>query len=152
MVSVSVATIPMTLRDLDACWKLDQICFVDGETYDRDTFRDLLSHRDAYCYKAVAADTPMAGFIVGVVESDGTGHVVVLGVAPEWRRRGIGRRLMHEIEAAFVKREVRLVHLEVRTTNDAARKLYEGLGYAIAGRRLAYYTNGDDGYLMVKGL
>ncbi len=84
----------MELRDLDECWALDQRCFEDGEAYDRETFRDLLTHRSSICLKAVAAETIMVGFVVGVVEPDRTGHVVVLGVSPEWRRQGIGRRLM----------------------------------------------------------
>ena len=150
MAAVSVATLPMTLRDLDACWELDQRCFVDGEAYDRETFRDLIAHREAICLKTVAAESTMVGFAIGVVEHDRTGHVVVLGVAPGWRRRGIGRELMARLEGAFVARGVRLMHLEVRTTNDGARTLYEGIGFSVAGRRLAYYTNGDDGFLMVK--
>jgi ribosomal protein S18 acetylase RimI-like enzyme len=79
-----------------------------------------------------------------------TGHVVVLGVSPAWRRRGIGRELMARLAGAFVARGVRRMHLAVRTTNEGARTLAEGLGVSVAGRRLAYYTNGDDGYLMVK--
>ena len=71
-------------------------------------------------------------------------------MAPEWRRQGIGRALMAEVEDAFAARSIRTIHLEVRTTNNGARALYEQIGFAIAGRRLAYYTNGDDGYLMVK--
>lgn len=142
----------MTLRDVDECWRLDQRCFVDGEAYDRDTFRDLISHRDAICLKTVVAETTMAGFVIGMVESDRTGHVVVLGVSPEWRRHGVGGTLLQALESAFVDRDLHLSHLEVRTTNHAARSLYEKLGYTIAGRRLAYYTNGDDGYLMVKSI
>ena len=150
MVAAAIATTPLVVDDLDECWQLDQICFADGETYERRTFRDLIAYPDAICLKSVAAGGRMAGFVIGVVEIDRTGHVVVLGVAPEHRRRGIGRGLMARLEAMFLERDVRLIHLEVRTTNDGARALYEGLGFAIAGRRLAYYTNGDDGYLMVR--
>ena len=152
MAAVTFRTAPMGLRDLDECWALDQRCFADGETYDRETFRDLLSHRDAICLKSVADGGTMAGFIVGVVEHDKTGHVVVLGVSPDWRRLGIGRALMLDVEVEFARRGVRLVHLEVRTTNDGARALYEQLGFTVAGRRLAYYTNGDDGFLMIKAM
>lgn len=152
MVAVSLAVLPMTLRDLDDCWKLDQICFADGESYDRETFRDLLTHRDTVCFKAVSSEASLIGFVIGMIEHDRTGHVVVLGVSPECRRRGVGRRLMRTVELAFSDRDVALVHLEVRTTNDGARRLYEGLGFTIAGRRLSYYTNGDDGFLMIKGL
>jgi ribosomal-protein-alanine N-acetyltransferase len=59
---------------------------------------------------------------------------------------------MRQVEGAFQIRGTRTLHLEVRTTNLGARLLYEELGYSVAGRRLAYYTNGDDGYLMVKTL
>jgi ribosomal-protein-alanine N-acetyltransferase len=152
MAAVSLTTVAMGLQDLDECWALDQRCFADGEAYDRETFRELLSHCDALAFKAVAADSVMVGFVIGVVEADGTGHIVVLGVSPEWRRQGIGRALMLQVEAAFHARGARTLHLEVRTTNLGARLLYEDIGYCVAGRRLAYYTNGDDGYLMVKTL
>lgn len=152
MAAVTFGVVPMDLYDLEECWTLDQRCFEDGEAYDRATFRDLLTHRTSVCLKAVVADSLMAGFVIGVVEPDRTGHVVVLGVSPDWRRQGIARRLMTRLEEEFAERHVRLAHLEVRTTNDGARTLYEGLGFTIAGRRLAYYTNGDDGFLMVKSV
>jgi ribosomal-protein-alanine N-acetyltransferase len=152
MAAVSLTTVAMGPLDLDECWALDQRCFADGEAYDRETFRELLTHRDVLAFKAVAADSVMVGFVIGVVETDGTGHIVVLGVSPEWRRQGIGRALMMEVESTFLSRGARTLHLEVRTTNVGARLLYQEIGYSVAGRRLAYYTNGDDGYLMVKTL
>jgi ribosomal-protein-alanine acetyltransferase len=150
MTAVSMMTVEMTLPDVTECWILDQRCFTDGEAYDRDTFRDLLGSHGVIAFKAVAGGSRMVGFVIGLVEADGTGHVVVLGVAPEWRRQGIARELMRQAENGFRRRGVTTLHLEVRTTNAAARQLYEELGYAVAGRRLAYYSNGDDGYLMVK--
>ena len=152
MAAVGLATIRMNLGDLEDCWRLDQRCFFDGEAYDRETFRELLTHRDAIALKAVAADSLMVGFVIGLLEPDRTGHIVVLGVSPEWRRQGIGRMLMSEVEEGFAARGVTTLQLEVRTTNAGARSLYEKLGFAVAGRRLAYYSNGDDGYLMVKSI
>lgn len=152
MVAVAFTTVWMDLKDLEECWELDQRCFVDGEAYERETFRDLFRHRNSICLKTIAPDGTMAGFVVGVVEPDRTGHVVVLGVSPEWRRHGVGTGLMRRLEATFATHEVRLMHLEVRTTNLGAQLLYEGLGFTVAGRRLAYYTNGDDGFLMVKSV
>src|SRR5260370_29332804 len=34
---------PLTLSQIDECWRLDQRCFVDGEAYSRDTFEYLLT-------------------------------------------------------------------------------------------------------------
>jgi ribosomal protein S18 acetylase RimI-like enzyme len=142
----------MRFADAEECCALDQRCFRDGEAYDLQTFRDLLSWDSVLAYKALSADSRMTGFVVGVVEVDRTGHVVVLAVAPEWRRRGVATALMDDLETAFRARGVTISHLEVRTTNAGAQQLYHRLGYCIAGRKLAYYTNGDDGFLMVKDL
>ena len=142
----------MTQLDLNECWRLDQRCFPDGEAYDRETFRYLLSHSQAVCYKAIDHEGEMVAFVVGMVEPDGTGHVVALGVGPDQRRRGYGRRLMYSIERGFSQRGSRTVRLEVRTSNLPAQKLYFDLGYRIVRRMPHYYTSGHDGYLMIKSI
>ena len=129
---------------------LDQRCFEGSEAYDRRTIRDLLTSPDTVCLKTVSPEGDLVGFAVGVGEPEFRGHVVVLGVSPDYRRRGVATELMRQLEDAFRSRSVHLMHLEVRTTNDGARALYEGLGFRVAGRRLRYYTNGDDGFLMVR--
>ena len=142
----------MGYSDINECWRLDQRCFSDGEAYDKETFRYLLSHNNSVCYKVVTEIGEMLAFVVGMIEGDGNGHVVALGVKPEDRRRGHGRRLMWAIERGFYERGVRTVRLEVRTSNDTAQKLYFDLGYKIIRRMQRYYTSGDDGYLMIKTL
>jgi ribosomal-protein-alanine N-acetyltransferase len=94
----------------------------------------------------------MLAFVVGMIEPDRTGHVVALGVDPDHRREGLGRYLMRAVEQGFFKNGITTVRLEVRTSNDAAQKLYFHLGYKIVRRMPRYYTSGDDGYLMVKSL
>jgi len=143
---------PMGQGDLNDCWRLDQRCFSDGEAYDRETIRYLLSHLQSVCHKVVSPVDEMMAFVVGMIEPDNTGHVVALGVAPEHRRLGLGRRLMYEVEQGFLRRGVSTVRLEVRTSNAAAQSLYLNLGYRIVRRMPRYYTSGDDGYLMVKSL
>lgn len=142
----------MTYSDLNECWRLDQRCFSDGEAYDRETIRYLLSHSQSLCFKVVTHAGEMIAFVVGMQELDGTGHVVALGVGPEHRRKGYGRRLMHSIEQGFLDRGITTIRLEVRTSNESAQRLYFELGYKIIRRMPRYYTSGDDGYLMVKTL
>ena len=92
----------MGQADLNECWRLDQQCFSDGEAYDRETIRYLLSHDQSVCYKVIAARSEMIGFVVGMVEPDGTGHVVALGVSPNHRRMGHARGLMSAVEEGFL--------------------------------------------------
>jgi ribosomal-protein-alanine acetyltransferase len=143
---------PMTVAHLDECWRLDQLCFVDGEAYSRETFEYLLNSSDSVSYRAVTGDGTMVGFIVGLVEPDFTGHITTIGVSPEHRRRGIANRMMAKVEDGFQRRNVRIVRLEVRSVNTSAQDLYRKLGYTVTQRLPRYYSNGGDGLLMIKSL
>jgi ribosomal protein S18 acetylase RimI-like enzyme len=143
---------PLTVAQLDECWRLDLRCFVDGEAYSRETFEYLLTSPESVSYRAVTPDGTMVGFIVGIVEPDRTGHITTLGVAPEHRRRGIAQRMLLKVEEGFRRRGVRITRLEVRSVNTGAQDLYQKLGFAVTQRLPRYYSNGGDGLLMVKSL
>jgi len=142
----------MTVKDAPTCWELDQRCFADGEAYDLDTFHYLLSNPQVVARKIELTGGTMIGFAVGMIEPGGVGHVISVGVAPEWRRRGVGKILMADIERGFTKRDATIARLEVRTDNQVAQQLYLKLGYTITQQLPNYYANGDDALVMVKTL
>ena len=138
------------MSHIDECWRLDQRCFLDGEAYSRDTFEYLLTAVESISYRVVMQNSMMAGFVIGLLEPDHTGHITTIGIAPEHRRRGLASCLMERVEDAFRHRNARLVRLEVRSTNASAQKLYSSLGYSVTQRLPKYYSNGGDGLLMIK--
>jgi [ribosomal protein S18]-alanine N-acetyltransferase len=142
----------MTVKDTHTCWELDRRCFSDGEAYDLDTFRYLLSNPQAVARKVALMDGTMIGFGVGMIEPGGVGHVISVGVDPEWRRRGVGTILMGDIEHGFAKRDATIARLEVRSDNLTAQQLYLKLGYTITQELPGYYSNGDEALVMVKTL
>jgi len=76
-------------------------------------------------------------------------HISTLAVHPDYRRRGTARRLLAEALAACQQQGAVSATLEVRTSNTAAKLLYEKFGFRIAGRRLKYYQdNQEDALLM----
>ena len=83
---------------------------------------------------------------------EGTGHITTIGIAPEHRRRGLARRMLIFAEDALRKRGISTLCLEVRVGNVTAQNLYRELNYAVMQRLSGYYSNGEDGFLMVKGL
>ncbi|HVS21984.1 MAG TPA: GNAT family N-acetyltransferase [Pyrinomonadaceae bacterium] len=141
---------PLTVAQIDECWQLDQRCFVDGEAYSRDTFEYLLSAPESVSYRVVTQNSAMAGFVIGLLEPDHTGHITTIGIAPEHRRRRLASCLMERAEDGFRRRNVRIVRLEVRAGNVPAQELYASLGYSVTQRLRKYYSNGGDGLLLVK--
>ena len=62
-------------------------------------------------------------------------------VAPDARRRGLGKRLLEALLAHAHETNSESVFLEVRESNAAARALYDWAGFQIAGIRKSYYVN-----------
>jgi len=82
----------------------------------------------------------------------GEGEVLTLAVAPAARRLGVARGLLVRALAEAVSRGAGSVFLEVGTGNQAARGLYEGVGFGVVGRRARYYADGEDAVVMRWGV
>jgi ribosomal-protein-alanine N-acetyltransferase len=101
-------------------------------------------------YLVLEEDGAVSGH-VGVKLIFDEAHIMTLAVHPERRRRGIARTLVEAALAALVSGSVRLIHLEVRPSNLAARALYRSLGFVKTGVRPGYYGD-EDALLMTLDL
>ena len=92
------------------------------------------------------------GWILETVEGNGVGflcfqriddeaEVLRIGVLPEHQGKGLGKRLLEGLLAEMGTHGDGKVFLEVRESNEAARKLYLSCGFEEAGRREKYYSN-----------
>lgn len=86
---------------------------------------------------ALAADR-VVGYVIAHYGRE-EGEILNLGVAPDERRRGVGRALVADVLEALRSRGVRAVYLEVRESNAVARRLYQSMGFGEVGRRSRYY-------------
>ena len=86
---------------------------------------------------AVRGDA-VAGYAVAVHAAD-EGEILNLCVAPAARRAGLGRALVRALLDCLARRGARAAYLEVRDSNQAARRLYERAGFTPVGRRRGYY-------------
>lgn len=85
----------------------------------------------------------------GVLFAVGEAHVTTVAVDPARQGEGIGTRLVGELLAAARAEGAFAATLEVRASNDAARRLYERFGFVDAGLRPRYYAdNGEDARIM----
>ncbi len=135
-----------TPADVPALVAIERRAFSDPWT--DVSFREALTSPWTF---GLAAETGrgVAGYLVGR-EVAGTGEVLNLAVAPEFRRRGIGGALLDAGLAAFRRRRVDEVFLEVRESNRSAQALYLGCGFRAVGQRAAYYRNPREDALVLR--
>ena len=143
---------PLTIDQLKEVLRLNIRCFRNGDNYTKHTFDYLLNEPRTLSYRILAASGEMVAFAFVMANENGSAHLTTIGVAPEHRRRGLGQRLLSHIEFALRERDLSTIMLEVRVGNDAAQELYRRNGYSVVQRVNKYYTNGEDCYLMMKGL
>lgn len=92
-----------------------------------------------------------AGFLILNMAGAFVGYVQTVCVAPGFRGRGIGTRLVRFAEKR-VFRESPNVFLCVSSFNSDARRLYERLGYELVGELKDYLVAGHAELLMRKSL
>ena len=128
---------PAALADASALVAIERRCF--GDPWSEASFREALASTWSFVLVAEAS-RGVSGYLVGR-EAGGTGEVLNLAVAPEFRRRGVGEALLEAGLAAFRRSRVDEVFLEVRESNSSARALYARHGFRPVGQRSAYYRN-----------
>ncbi len=139
--------IPLDPRNLSLLWaspdRVADIAALHARLFDppwdSESIGRLIEHPAAAAFIAqVREPKALAGFVIGQIAAD-EAEILSIGVSPEWQRRGIARQMVEGLIRAARRAEVKRLYLEVAADNNAAIRLYEGLGFSAAGRRKAYY-------------
>jgi len=142
---------PMVGAHLDGVLALEEELFPDGP-WTREMFRQELEDLAMSRPLVAMLDGKVVGYMATWFLRDEV-HLLNIGVAEVHQRKGYGRRLVeYLIHQARVGARA-LITLEVRAGNQAARKLYESLGFLqVAVRRNYYEETGEDAVVMVLDL
>ena len=139
-----VRIVPGTSEDLDAVMAVMEAAF--GTRYG-----------EAWTQSQCAGILPMAGVSLMLAHDRASGEAVgfslvrsivgesellLLAVAPDHRRRGIGRELLQQFLDSARADGVTRAHLEVRDGNPAIH-MYRRAGFEPIGRRRNYYRGAD---------
>ncbi len=138
-----------TWRDTRALARLDRRSFKPVDTYAWYEFLYLSVWPGLIALKAVAAERVVGFIAADPRQQEGHTIIVTLAVDPEYQRRGIGERLLREVEARTTLPRFQLM---VRKSNLPALHLYRKLNYTIVETWSHYYEDGEDAYVMEKTL
>lgn len=142
---------PAVATDLPVVEWIERTSFT--EPWPSGAFRQYLDATVFFVYEHPRG--PIAGFIIGDSlgpQSGGVGHIKDFAVAPQYRRQGVGRKLLGRALATFATRGLQTVTLEVRASNTAAQRLYQEFGFEMVRREAGYYRDGEDAFVMVADL
>jgi ribosomal-protein-alanine N-acetyltransferase len=133
-------------RDLGALRRVETECFGD-DAWPLLDLAAALTFPNVVRLKATVGEE-MVGFAGGDVRlMESLGWVTTLGVLPEFRRNGIAKALLAEIEIRLKQPRVRLC---VRKSNEGAIQLYKQSGYLQVGAWPHYYSDGEDAFVLEK--
>jgi ribosomal-protein-alanine N-acetyltransferase len=83
---------------------------------------------------------------------DEESHLFLLAVEARRQRSGIGSAMLDWLEKSCRTAGIRNIRVELRATNQAARKFYERMGFRFAGQLAGYYDKREAATVMVKSL
>ena len=133
------------LSDLNRILEIERQAFPKSP-YDIATFLDLYRHYpETFWVDVERSHGCEQGQIAGYIVFTGDGHIISIAVHPDWRRKGIGRRL---IERMASHPRIKKIWAEVRLSNRGAQTFYRQIGFQVVGGVSKYY--GDEDALIVE--
>ncbi len=140
----------MTLDDVEQVIAIDQASF--SLPWPERTFRYEVAENSASRPWVLDVDGRVAAMIVVWFIID-EAHIATIATHPDFRRQGLGKKLLVHALMAAKEEGAQTALLEVRVSNDDAQEMYRKLGFVEVNRRLHYYSdNGEDAILMTASL
>lgn len=140
----------LVAEELDLLYEIETASYPNPWPYD--AFRRELKLPFSRILAARNSDhvgPPLLGYCVLWVIRD-EAHILNLAVHPDARRQGVASAVLRSAIDAARGQGARILYLEVRKSNDAAQKLYEGFGFKQVGVRPRYYEdNREDALVML---
>ena len=130
-------------RDAKYIAEIEQYCFSTPWTE-----KQVKSCDNSTVFFLAKADGKTVGY-GGMYTVLDEGYITNIGVMPDYRRRGIGAKLVSKLIDYSVRNSLSFLSLEVRVSNIAAIKLYDSFGFKEVGKRKNFYSNPKEDALIM---
>jgi [ribosomal protein S18]-alanine N-acetyltransferase len=142
----------MKESDVQAVANLEDACFAHPWP-EKEIRYEITENPVAKIYVAVDKDDDIVGYLDFMITFD-SATISRLCVISDQRRKGIAQLLLDKMVEVCKKQKepVAWITLEVRSSNEGARKLYEKNGWQKIVVKPGYYDDGEDAVYMVRSI
>ncbi|HEX5032743.1 MAG TPA: ribosomal protein S18-alanine N-acetyltransferase [Candidatus Eisenbacteria bacterium] len=141
---------PLSIARIDEVLEIERLSFTDP--WSREMFRSELEVGGGTYARMAERDGRLLGYSLAVLVAD-EAHLGNLAVHPDARGAGVGQALLDDLVQAAEKRRASRLTLEVRASNERARKFYYRNGFIDVAMRKNYYRNPvEDAIVMLRSL
>lgn len=143
----SITITPMRQEHIERLAEIETECF--STPWSDESLAAELSNPLAVFLVALC-DGEIAGY-VGMTQVIDEGYLANLAVTERFRRRGVAKALLGELIRLAKEHDLSFITLEVRRSNEVARRLYENFDFDEVGVRPDFYVNPvEDAILMTR--
>lgn len=132
-------------KDAELIAEIERSCFATPWTAEQ-----VKSSDDSTVFFLARVDEKVVGY-GGMYTVLDEGYVTNIGVLPEFRRRGIGAKIVNQLINFSKEKTLSFLSLEVRVSNMAAINLYKSFGFEEVGKRKNFYRlPNEDALIMTR--
>lgn len=136
----------ITPEDLDGITAIENVSF--PTPWPKRVFEREIKSQKSY-NRVIRFGATVAGYIITWTIYDEV-HILNVAVHPEFRKMGLGERLLRDCISHSAASGLKYALLEVRVSNTGARSLYEKIGFRTIHVRRKYYSDtGEDAFVMM---
>ncbi len=133
-------------RDADAIHEIECLCFPDPWSLESIAYE--LEENPMALYAVAEIGGQVVGY-AGLWWIEDEGHITNVAVRPDFRDRHIATEIVGVLLEHTEQQGIRAFTLEVRRSNEAAKRLYEKFGFRVEGERKNYYRHEKEDALIM---
>ena len=136
----------MTLQDVTAVAEIERECF--SLPWSEQSLMDSVVREDTV-FLVCEDDDSIVGYI-GMYISFDEGDITNVAVSPVHRKKGYGEALVVKAKAVAKAKQLEMILLEVRVSNEPAISLYKKMGFEELGLRKNFYEHPVEDAIIMK--
>lgn len=132
------------LEDLKRVYEIENMSF--NQSYEINIFKQL--YEMGVGFLVAEKDDYVIGYIIFWIKNDREGHIISIAVDKNYRRLGVGSKLLSRAINVLSLLEIDKVMLEVNENNNSAVEFYKSFKFRIDRIVPNYYENQDGAIVM----